>query len=331
MAATLEQRLARRRMARRIDQLLPLEFSAKTPKLAVTPAPIGKFGLWKVKGMQFPPYFQNVRNALIRNGHSVAEASQITWGAIRHWARAKKTSGEYGKGVHPEVIAAAREALAGIAKDSARAHAQSAARRAAHAHANVADRLILREFARSCRVIELADPYHDPAGKFTSAGNQGSAAAKPPGKPQPSKNPPTVSPKQRAKYLQEAAAAQKQAQALRQEAQKINKQIAALSALVAVEQKFLATASTGATSAGTGTFTSSGTGTKTSAGAGTKTSAGAGTTTSATSGFTVAGTKQALAQNQAQIKSLTVKRDKLIQEANNLDRQAQIYTGLANG
>lgn len=332
MTTTLDRKLARRRMARRIDDLLPLELSKETGRLSVSPAPIGKPGgpgLWKVKGMGFPPYFQNVRNALIRNGHSVAEASQITWAAIRRWARKQKTGGERGH-VHPEVAAAARAALAGIAKDSARAHAASAARRAEHAYANVVDQLVLREFARTGQVLELADPYHSSLGKFTSAGNQGSAAPKPPTN-KGGKTPPTVSPKQKAAYLRQAAADSKQAQALRQEAAKINQQIAALSALVAVEQKYLATAATGNTGAGTGTFTSAGTGTQTAtAAAGTKTSAGTGTQTS-TAGYNVATTKQMLAQNQAQIKQLTAKRNTLISEANNLDRQAQILTQLANG
>ena len=337
MTATLDRQLARRRMAQRIDGLLPLELSKETGRLAVSPAPIGKPGgpgLWKVKGMGFPPYFQNVRNALIRNGHSVAEASEITWAAIRRWARKQKTGGERGH-VHPEVAAAARAALAGIARDSARAHAARAASRASHDHANVVDQLLLREFARTGRSLDLADPYHSALGRFTSAGNQGSAAPKPPNNKQTSSNKPTISPKQKAAYLRQAAADQRKAEALRQEAAKINQQIAALSALVAVEQKYLATAATGNTAAGTGTNTGAGAGTATAATAtGTATAsaaAGTKTTPTSTAGYTVATTRQMLAANQQQIKQLTAKRNTLIQEANNLDRQAQLLTQLANG
>jgi len=99
----------------------PLELSAQTGRLAVQHAPIGKPGgpgAYHVKGMQFPAYFQNIRNALIRSGHSVGEASAITWGSIRRWAGG-------GGNVHPEVRAAATAALAGLADNSARAHAQS--------------------------------------------------------------------------------------------------------------------------------------------------------------------------------------------------------------
>jgi hypothetical protein len=97
-----------------------LEMSADTARLAVTPAPIGQPGgpgAYHVKGMEFPPYFQNVRNALIRAGHSEGSATAITWGSVRKWAAG---SGN----VHPEVRAAAVKALAGLAAMSARAHAQ---------------------------------------------------------------------------------------------------------------------------------------------------------------------------------------------------------------
>ena len=328
MTTDLTRRLARRRMSRLIDELLPLEFSKETGRLSVTPAPIGKYGLWHVKGMQFPPYFQNVRNALIRNGHSVAEASQITWAAIRRWAHSQKTGGEKGH-VHPEVIAAARKALAGIAADQARAHAQHA-----HSHTTVSDQMVLRQFARTGQVLEFADPYHSSLGKFTSAGNQGSAAPKTASTKNAAASKPAISPQQKQQYLQLAAADHAQAAKLRQEAQKINQQIAALSALIAQEQKFLATAGTGATSAGTGTKTSAGAGAATtSAATGTKASATTGTQTtqSATAGYSVAATKQMLASNQTQLKQLTATRNSLLQQAQQLDQVANNYTQLANG
>lgn len=95
--------------------------SDQTARLAVTPAPAGKPGgpgLWRVKGMALPPYFEQVRNALIRSGKTPAEAYAITWGAIRRWARG-------GGKAHPEVVAAAQAALADLAAKSARAHAHS--------------------------------------------------------------------------------------------------------------------------------------------------------------------------------------------------------------
>jgi hypothetical protein len=98
-----------------------IELSAQTARLASTPSPAGKPGgpgLWRVRGMSLPPYFQNVRNALIRDGHSPADAYRLTWGAIRRWARG-------GGKVHPEVVAAAQAALADLAAKSARAHAHA--------------------------------------------------------------------------------------------------------------------------------------------------------------------------------------------------------------
>ncbi|HEV2174254.1 MAG TPA: hypothetical protein VGR71_11840 [Nitrospira sp.] len=326
MAATLEHRLARRRVFHRIDAILPLDLSKQTPMLEVRPGPIGKTGgpgLWHVKGMGFPPYFQNVRNALIRNGHSTATASQITWGAIRRWARG-------GGNVHPEVRTAAKRALASIAGKEARAHAQSATR----SYTTLRDQLTLREFSRSGCAVELADPYHSSVGRFTSAGNQGSAAPKQPTATQPGtakSPPPTISPQQKAKLLAQAAADQAKAQLLRQEAAKINKQIAALTALIAQQQKFLATSATGKTATGTGTAT-------TGAAAGTQTKTPSATQTPAQAAAQSAyfqshpfPTQKALAQNQAQLKQLTATRDALIHQAAQLDQQAQNLIRMANG
>lgn len=97
-----------------------VELSKKTAMLERTPAPIGDPngpGLWHVKGMQMPPYFQQVRNALIRNGRSVAGASAITWGAMRKWAAG-------GGNVHPEVRKAAAKTLAMLSAKEAVAHQQ---------------------------------------------------------------------------------------------------------------------------------------------------------------------------------------------------------------
>lgn len=105
-----------------------LDLSAQTAALEVTPAPAGKPGgpgLWRVKGMELPPYFQNIRNALIRDGHTPADAYQLTWGAIRRWAAG-------GGNVHPEVRAAAVRALADLKAKAA----------IAHAHANAGQRVI---------------------------------------------------------------------------------------------------------------------------------------------------------------------------------------------
>jgi hypothetical protein len=68
--------------------------------------------------MELPPYFQNVRNALLRSGHTPADAYRITWGAIRRWARG-------GGKAHPEVVAAAQSALADLKAKSAIAHAHA--------------------------------------------------------------------------------------------------------------------------------------------------------------------------------------------------------------
>lgn len=111
MTKTIEQLITRK---------LVVEFSKKTAALEVTPAPIGKPGgpgLWHVNGMEMPPYFQQVRNALIRSGHSVAAASAITWSSMRKWSAG-------GGNVHPEVRKAAQETLAKLKLKEAIAHSQ---------------------------------------------------------------------------------------------------------------------------------------------------------------------------------------------------------------
>jgi hypothetical protein len=335
VTVTLERKLARRRMAQRVNRVLPLELSAKTPALAVTPAPIGKPngpGLWHVKGMEFPPYFQNVRNALIRNGHSTADASRITWGAIRRWARG-------GGHVHSEVREAARSALASISGKEARAHAQHDSKE----HSlSIEDQLTL---------IEFANPYHGASGsghggQFVAASNTGGGAA-PAAKSAGSTSatakaqanqPKPISPQQKKKYLNQAAADHAKAQALRQQAAQINRMIAALAALISVEQKALAISSAGKTTSGTGTTTGSGSGTSTTSSAKGTTTSAASAKASATASKTASATAKAtsssktmLAQNKAQMKQLTAKRDQLVSQANQLDQQASNYTKLANG
>ena len=88
--------------------------SAQTPALATHHAPIGHEGIWHSENppLQYPAYLQGVRNALIRAGHSVAEAHELAIGALRRWA-----SG--GGNVHPEVRQAARAALAEYDKERA--------------------------------------------------------------------------------------------------------------------------------------------------------------------------------------------------------------------
>lgn len=333
--ATIDRQVARQQLARQLDEIFPLELSAETPRLAATPAPIGKPdgpGLWHVKNMQLPPYFQNVRNALMRSGHSVAQASQITWGAIRRWARG-------GGHVHPEVRSAAREALASLSSKEARAHAQ----RAEHEYVlSVQDQLILLEFA---------NPYHGAAGsgkggQFVSSSQTGGgstpagkSAAKPPGSAAKANanQPKPISNAQRSAYLKQAATYSTRAKALRQQAAAINRMISALSALIAQEQKALAISSSGKTAAGVGTHTGSGKGTKTTAGKGTKTSA-ASKAASAKSPTAKSNTQTSqsslrtmLDANKQQMKQLVAKRDALLNAANKADQQAARFTRLAGG
>jgi hypothetical protein len=84
-----------------------VEKSEKTPELASTHAPIGHEGVWHSKHppLQLPAYIQNIRNALIRDGHDEASAHALAVAAVERWA-----SG--GGNVHPEVREASRRAVA---------------------------------------------------------------------------------------------------------------------------------------------------------------------------------------------------------------------------
>ena len=106
------------------DVLDAIELSAQTGRLASEPHPFGKPGgpgLWNVKGMELPPYIQNIARALLRTGRAkdLSQAIAIAKGATNRW-------GKGGGHVSPEVRAA-----------SAKTNASWAAKQAtAHAHAN---------------------------------------------------------------------------------------------------------------------------------------------------------------------------------------------------
>lgn len=97
--------------------------SADTGRLATEPHPFGKPGgpgLWGVKGMELPPYVQNIARALLRTGRAktLSQAIAMAKGATNRWVHGKNTS--------PEVRSA-----------SAGANSQWASKQVtAHAHAN---------------------------------------------------------------------------------------------------------------------------------------------------------------------------------------------------
>ena len=84
-----------------------MEKSERTPELSSTHAPIGHEGVWHSKHppLQLPAYIQNIRNALMRNGHGEQEAHALAVAAVERWASGKGN-------VHPEVRAASAKAVA---------------------------------------------------------------------------------------------------------------------------------------------------------------------------------------------------------------------------
>lgn len=210
--------------------------SAQTARLAITPAPAGKPGgpgLWRVKGMELPPYFQNVRNALERSGHTPAEAYRLTWGAIRRWARA-------GGKVHPEVVAAAQAALADLAAKAT----------AAHSHANESGGAMTLTW-NGTEGIDLASvelggfnpALHPHVAAGSSAGGQwGTTAGNPvAGKTPKGAKPPggksKASAQQRAAAMRQKAALHAQANADRAKAAGLQAQIRTLNAAITASAK----------------------------------------------------------------------------------------------
>ncbi len=130
--------------------------SAETGRLATEPHPFGKPGgpgLWGVKGMELPPYIQNIARALLRTGRAktLSQAIAIARGASKRWAAG-------GGNVRPEVRAASQATGADWNAKQARAHA----------HAN-------DTWSTLDRAIELAG--FNPAQPRTPVGTWGSGGA----------------------------------------------------------------------------------------------------------------------------------------------------------
>jgi hypothetical protein len=81
--------------------------SAQTPYLSTHHAPIGTHGVWGSKNppLELPPYIQNIRNALMREGHSEDEAHALAVAAVERWA-------DGGGDVTDEVRQASQQAVA---------------------------------------------------------------------------------------------------------------------------------------------------------------------------------------------------------------------------
>lgn len=83
----------------------PLELSEKTPGYSATPHRLGPGNLWGKPGFKLPNYIENVAKGLMKSGRDRTQAIQMAIGVCKRWA-----SG--GGNVHPEVRAAAAQAIA---------------------------------------------------------------------------------------------------------------------------------------------------------------------------------------------------------------------------
>lgn len=247
------------------------------------------------------PYFQNVRNALIRSGHTPADAYRITWGAIRRWARG-------GGKAHPEVVAAAQAALADLAAKSA----------IAHSHANEGGAAV--SLSWNGQHIDLASVElgsyiapHLPAGtpqggQFGTTSGGGASAGKTAGSAK-------AAAQARASGLAKRAALHAQANALRAQAKTLQAQITALNATIALQVKATAAAAPKPKASATAK-----------AAAAIKKAA----TKAAPAKTPAKPKKPTLAANRASVASLKTQVSSLLSRAAALDRQAAAVK-LANG
>lgn len=144
-----------------LDGSNPVDLSAQTGALASTPHPFGKPGgpgLWHQKGMELPPYIQNIARAILREGRakSLGEAIAIAKSSTAKWAVKSK---------HPEVRAA-----------SAATNADWDAKRArAHAHANVS--AVVRAIELTGTAAGAAKDPRTPLGTFGTGSGTTSASS----------------------------------------------------------------------------------------------------------------------------------------------------------
>lgn len=113
-----------------LDRLVAL--TPRTPEASTVPEPFGKPsgpGLWRVKGMELPPYIQHVAHELVKKGHSESQAIGMAVGIVRDWAHGHDG---HGHKTHPDVRAAAAKAMAQWESKRAKAHAHHAAKDAKH-------------------------------------------------------------------------------------------------------------------------------------------------------------------------------------------------------
>ena len=131
--------------------------TAQTATASTVPHPLGKPGgpgLFHIKGAGLPPYIENLRNGLMKQGHSEDDATQMAIGVVRDW---KDGHDGHGHKVSADVQAAATAAVAAYDKTRAQAHASRADTKAPYGTA-----------------VEYADP-----GYLDADGNQAVKSGKP--------------------------------------------------------------------------------------------------------------------------------------------------------
>lgn len=113
--------------------------TAQTATASTVPHPIGKPGgpgLFHIKGAGLPPYIENLRNGMMKQGHDESSATQMAIGICRDW---KDGHDGHGHKVSADVQAAATAAIAEYDKTRAQALARRGGPVASRAQLAAAD------------------------------------------------------------------------------------------------------------------------------------------------------------------------------------------------
>lgn len=281
---------------------VPLDLSAQTARLAVTPSPLGRPGgpgLW-LKGWKLPDYIENVARGIMQGGEAdESRAIATAIAAVKRWA-----SG--GGKVTPEVRAAAAKAVAEWSALKAAAPGTKS-----HAHASTAEAV---ELSFSAAAHPRVAAGNATGGQFTAGGAQPPAKGKTKAAPKAktSGSAAKTARARRAELRQQASDDRAKAAALNAQVRALDKAIAAKVKAAAAAKKAAASAKASAPKAQTAAQ----------AAAAAKAAASASTSTKTAASKKTVTVKQ-LRDRRA---SLRARVQSLLSQARSLDQQAAAIT-----
>ncbi len=142
-----------------------VKFTPRTPEASTVDKPTvppGGPGLFHVKGLHLPPYFQHLYSHLVAR-YGKQGAYRVAVGVVKKWAAGVnpggwKTKSGKGKRTHPDVRAAAAKNVAQWEADKAKAHAQSAKHASGHVKAAAPQPGRMEGGAKAGSILPLPPP-----------------------------------------------------------------------------------------------------------------------------------------------------------------------------